>query len=118
VIVIAWAYGANFVHPLTGGCPDIVEQDLITGGPGWTRSDLWDIEAVIPAGSDVRKADFCILKDSSSSSTITVGAPPGRRKYHKQCSSIAFAIAIPVFLELLRYRESNPTSLTVVSRDV
>jgi uncharacterized protein (TIGR03435 family) len=49
--LIAWAYGANFVHPLTGGCPDIVEQDLITGGPGWTRSDLWDIEAVIPAGS-------------------------------------------------------------------
>jgi uncharacterized protein (TIGR03435 family) len=50
--LIAFAYGVNFVNPLTGGCPDLAAQNLISGGSGWIKSDRWDVQAVIPEGAD------------------------------------------------------------------
>jgi uncharacterized protein (TIGR03435 family) len=46
--LIAYAYGANFINPLTGGCPDLMRLNVISGGSAWTRSELWDIDAVMP----------------------------------------------------------------------
>jgi uncharacterized protein (TIGR03435 family) len=33
-----------------GGCVGVTSANLLSGGPGWVRSDLWDIQATIPEG--------------------------------------------------------------------
>jgi uncharacterized protein (TIGR03435 family) len=45
--LITIAYGGNLSPQ---GCADLTALNLISGGPGWIKSDKWDIEATIPAG--------------------------------------------------------------------
>jgi uncharacterized protein (TIGR03435 family) len=51
LIVMAYSEWAD----AQGGCLGVSAANLLSAGPGWVRSDLWDIEAVIPEGtSDYR----------------------------------------------------------------
>jgi uncharacterized protein (TIGR03435 family) len=45
--LIAIAYNGNLSPQ---GCADLTSLNLISGGPGWLKSDKWDIEATIPEG--------------------------------------------------------------------
>jgi uncharacterized protein (TIGR03435 family) len=47
--LIVWAYGTRNVPILD--CREYNSLNLVSGGPEWMRSDQWDVEAVIPAGS-------------------------------------------------------------------
>src|SRR4029079_18759777 len=46
--LITWAYGKGPID--YHSCLRLSAQNVISGGSGWIRSDLWDIEASIPAG--------------------------------------------------------------------
>ena len=49
--LVAWAYGANLGPSMAGNCSEVFDQGLISGGPNWSRSELWDVEGVIsPSG--------------------------------------------------------------------
>jgi uncharacterized protein (TIGR03435 family) len=42
----------NLIALTTGyGCAYVTSLDLVTGGPGWIKSDLFDVQAVLPPGS-------------------------------------------------------------------
>jgi uncharacterized protein (TIGR03435 family) len=64
--VIAWAYGAGPIN--YNSCENTSAQNLVSGGPGWIRTDLWEIQAVIPQGSlsytpeQLRKGDVPKLR--------------------------------------------------------
>jgi uncharacterized protein (TIGR03435 family) len=45
--LITWAYGFND----RGGCAYVTNAKLISGGPPWIRSERFEIQALIPAGS-------------------------------------------------------------------
>ena len=47
--LIVWAYGTQGIS--VSGCRNYANWNLVSGGPGWIQSDLWDIQAVIPEGS-------------------------------------------------------------------
>jgi uncharacterized protein (TIGR03435 family) len=47
--LITWAYGNGPID--YHSCLRLSAQNMISGGPAWMRSDLWDIEASVPAGS-------------------------------------------------------------------
>src|SRR6185295_14779801 len=47
--LVIWAYGTG---PLNyQDCKNVTSQNLISGGPDWLRSDLWDVQALIPEGA-------------------------------------------------------------------
>jgi len=45
--LITWAYGFND----RGGCAYVTNAKLISGGPPWIRSERFEIQALMPAGS-------------------------------------------------------------------
>jgi uncharacterized protein (TIGR03435 family) len=49
-VLVTWAYGSGKFDYQS--CRVMSKMNLISGGPGWMRSqsDLWDLEAVIPEG--------------------------------------------------------------------
>jgi uncharacterized protein (TIGR03435 family) len=44
--LIMWAAGAGF--SFDNNCIGRAVQNLVSGGPGWIKSDKWDVETVIP----------------------------------------------------------------------
>ena len=47
--IIVWAYGTGGIT--IAGCRYYSALNIISGGPGWTMSDQWDIQAIIPDGA-------------------------------------------------------------------
>jgi uncharacterized protein (TIGR03435 family) len=47
--LVTWAYGTG---PLDyNDCKIMSEQNRVSGGPDWVRTDFWDIQAVVPEGA-------------------------------------------------------------------
>ncbi len=46
--LITWAYGTGKMN--YAECRTMSALNLVSGGPAWIRSDLWDVQAVIPEG--------------------------------------------------------------------
>jgi uncharacterized protein (TIGR03435 family) len=49
--LIVRAYG-EWTYP-RGNCGGINASNVLSGGPGWIRSDPWDIQAIVPEGTPV-----------------------------------------------------------------
>jgi uncharacterized protein (TIGR03435 family) len=47
--LVTWAYGTGEIHYRS--CIDMSALNLVSGGPGWIRSESWDIQAGIPVGA-------------------------------------------------------------------
>ena len=64
--VITWAYGTGPIN--YNSCQNMSAQNVVSGGPGWIRTDLWEIQATIPQGSlsytpeQLRKGDVPQLR--------------------------------------------------------
>jgi uncharacterized protein (TIGR03435 family) len=58
--LITWAYGYNKVW----GCAFTSSGDLITGGPSWVKSERFEIQALMPAGSPAYTFDEFMKGDA------------------------------------------------------
>jgi uncharacterized protein (TIGR03435 family) len=44
--LVTWAYGTGEIHYKS--CIDMSALNIVSGGPGWSRSEPWDVQASIP----------------------------------------------------------------------
>jgi uncharacterized protein (TIGR03435 family) len=58
--LITWAYGYNKVW----GCSYVSFGDLLTGGPSWIRTERFEIQALMPAGSPTYTLDQFMKGDA------------------------------------------------------
>ena len=58
--LITWAYGYNKVW----GCSFVSFGDLLIGGPGWIRSERFEIQALMPEGSTAYTLDQFMKGDA------------------------------------------------------